>query len=703
MKTRHVKQHVNAWLVGVVTSTVILLGAGTAQAVDFKFGEIDAKLDSTVSVGVGIRTSGIDCSKIGLDNGGCTTTGDKKTNSLGGGGTGMQTAVNGDDGNINNGQWRPYSTIAKVTSELQLNWQNYGAFVRGKAYYDYWGAHEVGEHSSGYGRRPLDDASRGNGVTDNNNGTGYGLKLLDAFAFGNFDVGDLPLNVRLGNQVVNWGESLIFQGGINSFLPIDVSAIRTPGSQLKEAYQPAPMIYAQLGLPHNFGIEAFYEFAWERTKLDSCGTFFSGTDGFCEGGTYIMNSYEYNHSVTALGGIKSQTFQGVFVPRIESQYARNSGQWGVKGSYYADWLNDGTDIGLYYTNFHSNLPNAAFTAAGVPGLDAALFCAGAGVPIAAPAATCFSGAVAPAILLGAANAGKIKTLAQYPEDIHMLGWSFNTTIAGLLGGTALSGELAYSPNMPFQVADTTINANSLAINKTDLLAYAAEQGWTLGHAIAYLGANPATAYLTDGRPLAAAGEVIPGYDRHNVLTGQFYTISTLASSNPVTDFLGADLLPIIANVGFQYLHGSHPNLAVPMSGNYSSNGIDDFMLGAGACPGGPTPTPTSLYALSCAGAQYATTYSWGYRLIVAPSYNNAFGTAWTLTPSIQWAHDVHGYSAGPVGPGFIEGRKAVTLGVAAAYQSAWNVSANWTSSFGNKFQNTMYDKDFAQFNVSYAF
>ena len=705
-----ITRNLRSLLVGAVAAIGLVASTGVASAVQFKFGDVNATLDSTVSIGMGVRTSGIDCSKIALDNGGCTTTGAAESHGGGAPGSGYAYGVNNDDGNINSRQWNPFTTVAKITSELQLDWKNYGAFIRGKAYYDYWGAQQQGTRSAGYGVRPLDDAWRGNGITDNNNGAGHGFKLLDAFVYGNFTVAGQALNVRLGNQVVNWGESLIFQGGINSFLPLDVSAIRTPGSQLKEAYQPAPMIYAQLGLPGNFGIEAFYEFAWSRTRLDSCGTFFSQNDGYCEGGAYIMNVFEYNHSVAALGGIPSQSYQGVIVPRIESQYARNSGQWGVKGSYYADWLNDGTDLGVYFTNFHANLPIGTFTAAGVPGVNGADFCAGAvagagGNPAATSVAACLSSPLASAVLIGGAHGGEIRTLAQYPEDIHMFGVSFNTTIADLLGGTAVSGELTYSPNMPFQVADTTINANSLALNLTDQLAdyITAHPGNTIAQAQAALAGDTPTTVLTNGRPLVGAGQVNPGYDRHRVMTGQIYTISTLATSNPVTEFLGADLVPLIANVGFQYLNGTHKNLAVPMSGSYSNNAIVDYMLGSGACPGGPATNALNLSTASCPDAQFASTFSWGYRLIATANYNNAFNTAWTVSPSIQWAHDVSGYSAGPTGPGFIEGRKAVTLGVSGTLQNTWTVSANWTSSFGNKFQNMMYDKDFAQLNVSYSF
>ena len=698
-------------LVGAVAAIGLIATTCVASATEFKMGEVDAVVDTTVSIGTGIRTSGISCTKIALNNGGCSASGSGTgTNQFGAGGTGYGRNVNFDDGNINSRQWNPFTTTANVTSELQLTWQNYGAFFRAKGYYDYWGAHQQGTRSAGYGTRPLDDAARGNGVTDNNNGAGHGIKLLDAFAYGNFNVGDQTLNVRLGNQVVNWGESLILQGGINSFQPIDLSALRTPGAQLKEAYVPNPMIYAQLTLPANFGVEAFYEFGWNRTRLDACGTFFSFTDGFCEGGMYLMNGVEYGHP-SPLGG-PSQSTPGVFIPRIASEYASNSGQWGVKGSYYADWLNDGTDLGVYFTNYHTSLPIATFTSQGF--ISSAASCAIAANAIIGPitaapgtAGLCNGPLLGAALLIGAGAGPGLRTLAQYPEDIHMLGMSFNTTLADFLNGTALSGELAYSPNMPFQVADTTLNANSLANAVTDQVIDwindPVNAGASIDDAVAAAAGFTPTTWLTNGRPLTAPGGVNPGYDRHHVLTGQIYTISTLPTSNPVAEFLGANIMPLIANVGFQYVNGANRNLAVPMSPSYNDNALADFMLASGRCPGGPATTINNVTSVSCPGAQFATPFSWGYRLIAIAQYDNAFNTAWSIAPAIQWAHDVGGYSAGPTGPGFVAGKKTVSLGVTATLRNQWSVSANWTSSFGNEFQNTNYDKDFAQFNVSYAF
>ncbi len=523
--------------------------------------------------------------------------------------------------------------------------------------------------------------------------------MLDAFVFATWDLGNTDLSVRAGNQVVNWGESLFIQGGVNSFLPIDVGAIRTPGSELKDAYQPAPMLYAAFTFPEGFGLEGFYQLASMRTTLDSCGTFFSTNDGYCQGGAYIMNGFEYGNPVPAAGGFPSQFVNGVFIRRVPSQYAKNSGQFGIKGSYFAEWLNDGTELGLYFVNFHSPMPIGTFTATTSP-FNAAQVCAGAGVPLGAPAAACLSSAVVPALLIN--GAASKTTLLQYPEDIRMFSMSFNTSLSDFLflGGTALSGEFSYSPNMPFQVSDTEINANDLALAKTDILAATAMAGGTVLAANIASALGSSSTALTSGRALTPRGGVIPGYDREHVITGQISTVSTLQGSNPVTEFLGADTIPILFNLGFQYLPELDSKyLLIPRGGAYHQNALVDRLLGSGVCPG-LTGTP---FTGTCNNVKYASSFSWGYRLALVAQYNNAFNTAWSVSPTIQWAHDVSGYSAGPIGPGFVEGKKSVTLGVSASLMNQWQASLQWTSSFGNKLQNNAYDKDFATVTVSYSF
>ena len=94
---------------GATLGVLALLVAGSAQAVEVSLldDQVSGSLDTTLSYGSVWRVSGRD----------------------------DVSDINTDDGNRNfdTGQ---VSEVFKVTSELLLNYQNYGAFVRGTAAYD---------------------------------------------------------------------------------------------------------------------------------------------------------------------------------------------------------------------------------------------------------------------------------------------------------------------------------------------------------------------------------------------------------------------------------------------------------------------------------------------------------------------------------------------------------------------------------------
>ncbi|MDE1172138.1 MAG: DUF1302 domain-containing protein [Parvibaculaceae bacterium] len=632
--------NIRTLLICSVAGLLFLAGASSAQAIDFKTGAISGKLDTTISLQAGIRTSKQDCAFISQANGGCLM-------NASGNGPGYGGGVNGDDSEINTRQWQPYTTQVQLSQELQLDWQNYGGFFRWKGYYDYWGSREVGTRSSSYGPvgtglgyRRLDDGLRGDSARDSFNGAGYGARLLDAFVYGKWDSGDYSYNLRIGNQVVNWGESLFIQGGINSYLGYDITALRTPGSELKNAVTPMPAVYASVGLPGGWSVEGWYEFLWNPLHLDTVGTFFSGADYFGPGGAYQIIQSEYDTAIQNAGSISAAVQSGAFLLRGDDNQPGNQGQFGAKLGYYADWLNGGTDLGLYYTNFHSAYPILAFTA---------------------PTSTLLQ--------TGTLAFVSQRYLAQYPANIHQFGASFNTTVESLLGGTALAGEVAYSPNMPFQISPTNILAQDLGIT-------------------------------LNGDPLTSPGDIMPSYKRKAAITGQLQTTSTLSTSDFSTRIIGADLTVLLANVGFQYLpntNSSTDQLNINNSTGYSTNKLVDSIIGANQCPGGSATSAT------CDGARYASSFSWGYRIAISPQYNNAFGTPLTIAPILVWSHDVTGYSAGPIGPAFIAGVKKISVGFNASYLENWNLNVQWTSAFGNKFRNLEYDKDFASATLSYAF
>jgi hypothetical protein len=246
--------------------------------------------------------------------------------------------------------------------------------------------------------------------------------------------------------------------------------------------------------------------------------------------------------------------------------------------------------------------------------------------------------------------------ANYLEGIKVIGGSFSTTIADFMNGTAVSGELLYQPNLPFALSS----------------------GETL---LRLFGQTPTIPFNTEPR---AFGE---GFAKSDSISGQLSTLSTFSGSLPVVKAINADLLVFIANWGFQYL----PN-------------IDQVTLNALAAPRSETTNPANWAATRTGQPLYhPDTFSHGLRLIAQAQYNNAFGTAVTLSPSIQIGWDLKGTSAGPVGPGFINNKKSLSLGVRGTYSKAWSAGVAWTATRGNSFQNLTDDRDFLTADISYAF
>ena len=64
-----------------------------------------------------------------------------------------------------------------------------------------------------------------------------GFEFLDYYFYADLELGQMPLDFRVGNMVVSWGESTFIQNGINSINPFDLSALRNPGAKLFGAYK----------------------------------------------------------------------------------------------------------------------------------------------------------------------------------------------------------------------------------------------------------------------------------------------------------------------------------------------------------------------------------------------------------------------------------------------------------------------------------
>jgi hypothetical protein len=110
------------------------------------------------------------------------------------------------------------------------------------------------------------------------------IRILDLFVEKSYTLGDQYGRVRVGNQVLNWGESLFHFGGINyATNPVDIKAATLPGGQIKEILVPVPMISVNQGLTNELSVEAYYQFDFEPHRFPPVDTYWSTTNLIGEG------------------------------------------------------------------------------------------------------------------------------------------------------------------------------------------------------------------------------------------------------------------------------------------------------------------------------------------------------------------------------------------------------------------------------------
>src|SRR5690606_11335134 len=170
--------------------------------------------------------------------------------------------------------------------------------------------------------------------------------------------------VRLGKQVISWGESTFIMNGINAANPADVSAFRRPGAEIKEGLIPVNMFYIGQSLTDNLSMEAFYQIEWNPTVLENCGTFFSQPDVVapgCDDNLAVLINDEaligtLNTLAAGVGlGVRSSAYgEGLLVERGADRNAQDDGQWGLAFRYMFEPLD--TEFGAYFMNYHSRMP-----------------------------------------------------------------------------------------------------------------------------------------------------------------------------------------------------------------------------------------------------------------------------------------------------------------------------------------------------------
>ena len=287
---------------------VALSSQASAMQLDFNNSKITGFTDTTVSLSTAAA----------LEN-------SNDTNTLGS--SGRQSIFN-SSGDI-------YNAPLSILTDVGVSYGEMGVFARGGFVYDFALNSDDNKCSSGSCGTNATVAQL-DGVPDDARDESNKFELYDFFVYKNFDISDHILSVRMGKQVINWGESNFAGGGITQMInPVNLGKSTTPGSEVKERLLPQEMIYGNFEVSANTSLEAFYIWNWRKTEFFPVGTYFSPFDYQGEGDNPPLGSAQHT--------------------KIDSDDPDSGGQYGVTLHTILEDFDD-MDLGFYYVRSHAHLP-----------------------------------------------------------------------------------------------------------------------------------------------------------------------------------------------------------------------------------------------------------------------------------------------------------------------------------------------------------
>ncbi len=603
-----------------------LIMAAQAQGIEFYAGAVEANLNTQISMGSSWRLEGQNETLLGDPN--------------------------VDNGNRNYQKNDAFSQIFKARNDLQLTYENVGAIVSAKYWYDAALENDDSLDDSDYA-----DLAKFSGA-----------RIMDAYAYGEFDVMDMPVDVRVGKQVVNWGESTFIAGGINNINPYDLSAFSRPGAKLKDAVIPVGLAFINVGLTDNLSAEVFYQLEFQETVIEGCGTYFSGSDNYSEGcdGIEVLDATQTSSGEKSLLNGNSN-----FVDRPDSD-----GQFGVAFRYLSEALD--TEFGLYAMNIHSRTPVSYGSVGEVN--EAAIFdvaviqggLLGDSLGLSGEELNTFATEVAVAATIEA-NAAASSYYLSYAEDVQIVGLSFATEVATM----SVSGEISYQLDVPLNI-NSALSVTGIVAGEGVIAATAAgiqaatggpgETSDYIDAAINLLGATgtPDEQFYAQQFSTSQDGTTIDGFRLFDATQVQLSAIKLFDQT------LGADRVYVVAEAGYTFIHSLDDSAQAPIKFGGASDAVSNTV----------------------------TQESWGYRAIFGAEYSNVLAGV-GLSPELFISHDVDGVAPLAMS-GFNEDSKRIGITINARFSNDVNSSISYNRLTGG-YNDRVRDRDFASLSVGMQF
>lgn len=622
----------------LTNATLLALGALSlgyaplSHAVRFDLGNgIEGSLDSTISYATQIRAKGSSCRYIGFDNGGCPS-----GSGLPGESSVIDQAgiINNDDGDLNYRKHRAFSSTLRGVHDLYLSAPgDWKALVRGAWFHDY----AAGQTA----RTALDSDAKKTAVSN--------IEILDAYIDKGFKLGSHSASLRVGKQVINWGEALLTLGGINEANPIDIRKAQAAGVQLKELYIARPMLSLSAGVSDKLGIQAFYESGFKASTLPAAGSYFSTLDFAGAGGHSLYLGSSTLALITGLplsgfpAGLLGDagTVNAIYGTRIpDSLYAdpvngplniatagaiptgsivsraadikSKKGQYGLSGRYALD---SGDELAFYYMRYHEKVPVISYR-------------------------------------VGATSDNPLGLTAyslEYVPDRALFGASYNFKAGEWSWGL----EAVYRPKQVLMVDPLVMLGIGGRFDCTAL----------------------------------AAGEICHGYSETKKwqFTASGFQILKPDSLGGLIGAIGASEGTLIAEVAAAY----YPRL--------------DRSRLAAPIASAPLSTTNVPYQWNL---DYAvpTKTSGGIAVDAVLSFPNIFGTRAALSPEVAISHGLWG-TAAQLAPGFSKNQGQITYALNVDFRLTQSLKArvDYTHFYGGRDTNALQDRDYASVSISTSF
>ena len=319
---------------------------------------------------------------------------------------------NSDDGDTNFQRHDATASVLKGYADLNVAQGPFSMLLRARAWRDFAlrdGARPFGNSANGYtAGAPLSDAGAPARTRFS------GALLSDYYLQYDGAAGGQALRVRVGQQLIPWGNWAGSAGGISIVNGTDLPGLRRPGSVPQESKVAAPAVFAHAGLGGALAAEAYVQTAFKPAADDMCGTFGAISDYIAPGCDKVMAGLP-------AASDRQRVRTGQVMQRLPMAAPDAPSQHGLA----LLWHDEAGSVGLYHARLASR--NA------FPGLQTS-------TRVGAP------------LVAGDPDGKNMRFFTEYIGDIDVS----SLALARRVGTAQLTGELSYRAGNPLMISPSDV-------------------------------------------------------------------------------------------------------------------------------------------------------------------------------------------------------------------------------------------------------